>query len=271
MILGKKLNFESLRHLHSSIEINISELANAKFVWEGRNSYSLNRCFIVLEGDGEIRNHTEPQVLHMSPGNAYFMPQGLDLSFNFKPGLSLYSIHFHAYILPSIDIFSGETKCFEFPVTDYSIEELGSMFTNDTSWKTLCLFEAFLWEMLSSLQIPDYKQLVMFSRLDSKYGNLLKYLHDNINAQTSIDELCTVSDLSRDTLSRNFSRDFGVSLKTFIINKLIAKAERHLSQTDMTVREIAAEMKFSSEFYFSAFFKRVKGVTPSHFRKMLPG
>ena len=52
------------------------------------------------------------------------------------------------------------------------------------------------------------------------------------------------------------------------MNELVAISERYLLHSELPVREIASELKFSSEFYFSTFFKRLKGVSPTQFRAM---
>ena len=74
--------------------------------------------------------------------------------------------------------------------------------------------------------------------------------------------------MSRDTLSRCFSRDFGIPLKTFLMRELVSTAERYLLAGELSVKEISDLFEFSSEFYFSRFFKRHKGVSPSEFRKI---
>jgi len=268
MILGNKTNYEEWRTLHSCLELNLLELANARLVWQGRNSYSFNRCFIVLAGDGEIHNHTEEQILPLVPGTACFMPQNLDLSFNFRLGLNLLSIHFNAYILPGMDIFAGKTKCMAFPIAQEWRDECMALLPLTPNWQTFCHFESLLWKLLANLTSLDVEKFHEFSQLHAKYEKILNYIHNNINATTSIQELCDMSGMNRDTLSRKFSRDFGISLKSFLMSKQISRAERYLLQTKMPIRDIAYEMKFSSEFYFSSFFKRLKGVTPSEFRNM---
>jgi iron complex transport system substrate-binding protein len=45
------------------------------------------------------------------------------------------------------------------------------------------------------------------------------------------------------------------------------KAESLLSDTALPVREVAAACGFENEYYFSNFFKRHKGHSPSAFRK----
>jgi AraC-like DNA-binding protein len=48
----------------------------------------------------------------------------------------------------------------------------------------------------------------------------------------------------------------------------IDAARRLLSDPQLQIKEIAAEMGFSSEFYFSTYFRRETGMSPSEFRSI---
>ena len=124
------------------------------------------------------------------------------------------------------------------------------------------------WKLLSGIREPDSKRLEKLTSLHEKYGKVLQYIHSNISADMGVEEIAREAGVKRDTFSRHFSNDFEVPLKTFIMNELVAISERYLLHSELPVREIASELKFSSEFYFSTFFKRLKGVSPTQFRAM---
>jgi AraC-like DNA-binding protein len=42
-----------------------------------------------------------------------------------------------------------------------------------------------------------------------------------------------------------------------------------LSNPDLSIQQIAEELNFHSEYYFRKTFKKITGVLPSQFRKML--
>ena len=47
----------------------------------------------------------------------------------------------------------------------------------------------------------------------------------------------------------------------------LQKAKRLLIDTDLLIKEIAAECGFSNEYYFSNFFKKRTELSPQNFRK----
>ena len=234
--------FETWRSCHNLLKMNLLELSLADFVWSGRNTYTFNRCFLVLSGNGLIINHTGGEKFNMRTGYGYFLPEYLDLEFDFPPGLRFLCWHFKLEMLPGIDAFRGQTKC--------------------------CEFELFLWDHLRRFNFPEDNDPVPQEFLRERKGKLLAFVRNRPTARLGIDELAEISGMSRDTLSRRFSRDFGIPLKTFLIRELVASAERHLLAGKLSIKEISDRLEFSSEFYFSRFFKRNKGFSPSEFRKI---
>ncbi len=60
-------------------------------------------------------------------------------------------------------------------------------------------------------------------------------------------------------------------LKLFLQKELAAQASRYLLGSPLSAREIAERLEFSSEYYFSNFFRRSTGTTPTAFRRANPG
>ncbi|MCU0394600.1 MAG: AraC family transcriptional regulator [Chitinophagaceae bacterium] len=69
-------------------------------------------------------------------------------------------------------------------------------------------------------------------------------------------------------LSDLFSSVEGVTIENYFIAQRIEKAKELLVYGQQTITEIAYELGFSSMHHLSAQFKKVTGLTPSHFRKI---
>lgn len=255
------------RAIHNMIRLHIHQIASADFAWCGRNTYSFNRCFLVHAGEGAVRNHTANETFRLRRGVALFMPESTDLSFEFRDGLKFLSCHFNLHILPGVDVFQQETHCREFPVDPEQTAELERLITAAPDWHAVCRFECFLWKQMRAFPLPAGDRLSELASLTGRYGGLLRYIQDHLSAQLDLDELAEVAGQSRGTLSRNFSRDLSIPLKSFLQKELISLAIRYLLCTPLSVREIAERLRFSSEYYFSNFFKRHTGTTPSAFRR----
>ena len=57
------------------------------------------------------------------------------------------------------------------------------------------------------------------------------------------------------------------SAKDIIDSTVMARLKFELSYTSKSVQELADEYNFPSQSYFSRYFKRMTGLTPSEFRK----
>ena len=76
------------------------------------------------------------------------------------------------------------------------------------------------------------------------------------------------SQLNRDYgyLSSLFSDIEGTTIEKYIINQKIEKVKELLVYNELTLSEIADQMGYSSVAYLSGQFKKVTGLTPSHFK-----
>lgn len=259
------------RTVHNMIRLELHQLAFADFSWQGRNTHFFNRLFLVLAGEGEVRNHTGGERLVLRPGFGVFLPEGLDLGFEFRPGLRFLSCHFNLSVLPGVDLFGQERHCREFPVDPGALERIIGNITSPPEWRAFGETEAFLWRVIGHLPLPSGTRLAELAGLAGRYGGLLGYIREHLSARLTIDRLAEEAGLSRSRLSRNFSRDFSMPLKSFLQKELAAQASRYLLGSPLSVREIAERLEFSSEYYFSNFFRRCTGSTPTAFRKANPG
>lgn len=259
--------YSMLRETHSLLDLRLLEFCSTRFVWRGKHSLSFNRIFTVLKGGGVMHDLTAGEKHELNPGSTYFIPPGIELLYDFSPDTSLASLHFQLHILPCVDVFDGESRCRELSVPGCR-EELMAIMANPTDWNAFCRFQSLNWKLFAALGEPDPARMTRLAGLCGEYGRALAYIRDNINADMGVDEVAAVAEAKRDTFSRHFSHDFGIPLKTFIMNELMATSERYLLHSGLPVREIASELRFSSEFYFSTFFRRLKGVSPTRFRSM---
>jgi len=77
--------------------------------------------------------------------------------------------------------------------------------------------------------------------------------------------------LNYNYLSNLFSEVTGNTLEKFIISRKIDRVKELLVYEDLNVSEIAFRMNYSSVAHLSAQFKKVTGLTPTHFKKIRLG
>lgn len=101
----------------------------------------------------------------------------------------------------------------------------------------------------------------------SAIQEIIHYVNGNYLEKITIDELAFLFRTNRATLCREFKRATGMTLIEYINQKKFDKAKRKILESDSSFTKIAEEMKFESIHYFTRFFKKMSGYTPSQYRK----
>ena len=124
------------------------------------------------------------------------------------------------------------------------------------------LFHRLLYSLLvDSLQLKeDYIQT-------SRINAAAEYININYYKNISIDRLCKITGYSPAHLRRLFTKTFGVSPQTYILDRRIEAAKEMLLDIPRkNVDEIADLLGMSSTSYFCKLFKAKTGFSPMHYR-----
>ncbi|MGN0620644.1 MAG: substrate-binding domain-containing protein [Porcipelethomonas sp.] len=103
---------------------------------------------------------------------------------------------------------------------------------------------------------------VMRAKLDRLRSNL----RDAPNLPWTIEMLCFESGIPKSTLQKYYKQFFGKSVFEELIIFRVEMAKQLLTETDLTLREIAVRCGYSTESYFIKQFKNVTHVTPTAYR-----
>ncbi|MFE2938695.1 AraC family transcriptional regulator [Streptomyces sp. NPDC059255] len=103
---------------------------------------------------------------------------------------------------------------------------------------------------------------------DPVVGDALRLLHAEPAAPWTVSSLAGRTGVSRATLAKRFADLVGEPPLTYLTHRRMTLAADLLAERDATtVAEIAHAVGYSDAFAFSAAFKRIRGVSPSEFRR----
>lgn len=102
---------------------------------------------------------------------------------------------------------------------------------------------------------------------DPVIQQVLKYLDKEFAEMLSLADVADQFGLSSYTLSKKFKQYVGVGFLEYLIHLRIEEARRLLSETDMSVTEIAYEVGFDSTSTFYRDFRLLTKVTPAAYRQ----
>lgn len=110
-------------------------------------------------------------------------------------------------------------------------------------------------------------ELEVDKTLIKKIMPAVEYVEKNYKDNLRLSEASGKAGLSEYYFCRLFKRVTGANFNDFINFVRVKKAEEGLSGTTDQIAEVAAAAGFTSNAYFNYVFKKIKGCTPSQYRK----
>lgn len=229
----------------------------------------VNRFFLVIDNPGKEKCRIEDKHASfiLKPGHCYFAPLHHLCRFLLDEELQFISIHFTLELYEGVDIFSGYGKVCEFSDSSW-LERAKAAFDGKSEFAAALQlkgltadFAAFLG---NSMSFEQWESVTRFA----PYKKELEYLQTRLPAQVTVDELAELHGVTRENFSRNFTRTTGITPKKFLTRMLVSRASRLLTGENRSIREIAFELGFNNEFYFSRFFSRETGLSPKAYKRI---
>ncbi|MDF1570898.1 MAG: AraC family transcriptional regulator [Bacteroidales bacterium] len=119
----------------------------------------------------------------------------------------------------------------------------------------------------SGLQLMDDKKSILVERIKSAIIELVHYKDEQIRINLS-DFLSDKLNHDYTYLSNLFSEVKGTTIEKFYLAHKIEKVKELIVYDELNLTEIAYKMHYSSVAHLSNQFKKITGLTPSHFKKL---
>lgn len=120
-------------------------------------------------------------------------------------------------------------------------------------------------EYLTGILFKMYYEIFCNKKQTRDYaGEILEYIYCNYMSHITIEDLAKMVNLDRRYLSRLFKSKYGKSLKQFLMEYRMDKAEEFLKQGH-TVVCVADMVGYKDVCNFSKMFKKTKGKSPGHY------
>ena len=251
----------TINHLNENLE----GIVPRSYKWsEVMRYFPYFRLYIITEGEMVLTLNNN-STLHMKGGNMYLI-HPFSIKKAEKPDHILhYFIHFNILSVPFnfFDYF-GATNATEY--TDEDISLVKTLLSNypattaKTQFKTIGAIQLLLSKFFleSDTFNPDIQ----------KFAPVLKYIEDNICSPITINELADIMHLNKNYFINFFSKTFNMPPLKYIIERRTLLAEKLLIDTNHSISEIAEQLGFTNEYYFSSTFKKTVGLSPIKWRKL---
>jgi AraC-like DNA-binding protein len=119
----------------------------------------------------------------------------------------------------------------------------------------------------TGLELMDNKKSILVEKIKTSIIDLLYSVNGQIKENLS-DYLSRKLDYNYTYLANLFSEVKGITIERFYLTHKIEKVKEFLVYDELTLTEIAYRMNYSSVSHLSKQFKKVTGLTPSHFKSL---
>lgn len=118
-------------------------------------------------------------------------------------------------------------------------------------------------------QIFEYNYIKTSSPHYRVMYQLISYMEQNYFKKISLGDLSRHVNLSGDYISRIFKKETGSSAMEYLNCYRIKKAKELLAYNDLKVQDVAAMVGYQDIHYFSRVFKKLEGISPSQYHKVM--
>ncbi|WP_343694303.1 AraC family transcriptional regulator [Flavobacterium sp.] len=271
----KNILSENGEHL---ISINKSE----NYSLESPVQLSQYSIILVHKGEGIYHadfasfNFSGPTILFSTPLQTIFIDQSKDLEYTI--------IHFHGDFY-CIEAHREEVACNGLLFNNIYLEP--SLLISEQQHNDFCKLVQNLEDELSD---PDSSEMILKSYLqvilakcstaklrtmeketvvlakDEKMEQFRLLLDEKFLVLHKPNDYAEILAISPNTLTKKSVKYFGKTPTQLIQDRLILEAKKLLHLTTFSIKEIAYQLQFNDEYYFSRFFKKYTQISPQTFR-----
>lgn len=167
------------------------------------------------------------------------------------------------YVEPSVSL--SEEQLLDF---SQFFNQIISEFKNDASSEMV--LKAYLQVLLakcSSVKLKTLENVAVKTAKDDKMEQFRLLLDKHYLTLHKPNDYAELLLITSNTLSKKSIKYFGKTPSQLIQDRLVLEAKKLLHLTTLSIKEIAFQLQFNDEFYFSRFFKKCTKLSPQTFRK----
>lgn len=98
-------------------------------------------------------------------------------------------------------------------------------------------------------------------------AQMKRFIDTHYNQRLSLNQIAAIAGRSRSQAIRCFKAAYGLTPYDYLMQCKLSHAKQFLSGSALPIWEIAQRLSFADEYYFSNYFKKKVGCSPSEYRK----
>ncbi|MEF9960487.1 MAG: AraC family transcriptional regulator [Niameybacter sp.] len=226
---------------------------------------------LIVKGTGMMQ--VNDTTLSPSKGQLYLLPANTIQSFSTHPHTPYqkYFCHFDAKC-GGLDLFEiiHTPLCIDAKhidlVTDLFTGMIGCF--QETSISSMIKVKQYMIDLLCYYLecCPTHQIELTQKNYNTPLNHAIHYLENHIHEEATVKKMAEIAGYHPNYFTKLFQQNFGTSPVQFIVRKKTEIASQQLCSTQLAISVIAESLGFNNQFYFSNFFKKQTGMTPTEYR-----
>ena len=225
--------------------------------------HTINSLHFLIEGEAVLEFNGKKSTL--SAGDVFLIGNHVRCQWEYTRESREITLLFNAYIGDLDDVFSNLDHPLIFHDNKEATEEAARLFTDGNALAVLALRNLCLDQVVRAI---GQSSADLESKIDivKKYERVFRAISENLSMRLTLEELAAMTHYFVGFFTKSFPRDNGVTVREYIHDKIMSEVEQLLIYSDLGANEISEKFDFCEPAYFSRWFKRKKGCTPSEYR-----
>jgi AraC-like DNA-binding protein len=207
-------------------------------------------------------------TLDLLPGHAYWAPAQTPLHRHCDASYHHFVLVFRCEWLRGIDLLWNHRT----PIClgDWNPRDYASHWNHGPlTLPTLLSVDALLRTLFARFQ-PLQQFIIQQQQLHGRFAPMFELLGRRPlpDASLQVSDIARELGMTHNGFSRLFRRHFGSSPKAYLHHRVNQAACELLATSDEPIRQIAAQLGFSNEYYFNRFFQQLNGISPGRYRRL---
>ncbi|MBQ2756656.1 MAG: AraC family transcriptional regulator [Oscillospiraceae bacterium] len=252
---------------------NFQDLFVFQFIYEtlpnrlaATRSYAAFVCHLVTEGTAVLKTDSAQWELH--PGDVFFLVPSTPFSLICDDSFKYLYISFvgnrPTELLESVGVTREDPV---HPIRERLVDVWFNALKNSNSDNLSLMAKGILYYTLAFIQKKPTEKKYVADKCTDVVSNLREIIdREYANADLSLEYLCETHRYNTKYISRRFREIVGISFSEYLFACRIRHACAMLSETNISVREIASLVGYRDSLYFSKAFKKRLGLTPVEYR-----
>lgn len=234
--------------------------------WNRKDRYDCDLLYYVEQGHFQLKVNDVSYII--SPGQLVYIPGGAALEYTILEDAPLvkYYVHFYALIGKCRPITSFGPENFLTVTDDRLLQDLDTLCCSNPEEANLFRLHGALMNILQVFFSRDSCKIIADE--GDSIATSFAYINAHYREKLSVELLAKQAGFSRDYYGKKFTARYGCAPAEYITNLRIRHARYLLTDTQMTIAQVAEAVGIGDSNYFSRLFNRTVGLYPRKYRFM---